>query len=377
MIKLAIISDDPGIGGAFNVANDIAIGLSNDEFIFEFFFLCDQPKSQKFPKGTYLGAPIIKFNYSLKSYLKIVISPSESQKEFTPLTNALKKFNPDIVHFHSHPTTLSFVKYLKKELKCKCFIFTDHLQRINKNINGKYLFKDRILGFVYSKLFKNVFTIFISTLALDTAKNLKYAIHKQNSLIVNSVNIQTFSPTIKNNKLIKIAYLARITPIKGHELLLQAWKLIPQLEGLELELYGIEADNGAVRNLIASTNFPNPVLYCGVTNTPEKVLQAASIGVFPSYREGMPLALLEMMASELPVVASDIPEISSIVNNNVDILLFKCGDVKDLSEKLIALIHDEQLRNQLGKQARLTIKEKYATPLWISYEKVYKRLLNN
>lgn len=375
MIKLAIISDDPGIGGAYKVSKDIAYGLPKDEYSFKFFFLCEKPKNEDAPEGIYLGSQLFSFNYSLISYIKLAFFPTKQQKEFIPLLNELNEFEPDLIHFHSHPITLSFIKYIKNHLKKGRFLFTDHLQRISK-INNKYGIKNRLLAIVYSKLYENAFTVFISPLALKTAKELKFALFQKHTLILNTVDTTIFKQNENKNSSLKIVYLARITEIKGHELLLQAWKLIPHTDGLELELYGIEADNGVVRNLIASTNFPNPVSYCGVTNTPEKVLQAASIGVFPSYREGMPLALLEMMASELPVVASDIPEISTIVNDKVDVLLFKCGDAKDLSEKLISVIQDEQLRNQLGKQARKTVEEKYATPLWISYQNVYTRLLN-
>lgn len=371
MIKVAIISDDPGTGGAYKVAEEIALGLPMDSYDVQFFFLCEPSNEMTFPKGNFLGTPPLKFDYSLLDYLKLAFVPKNNQKSYFPLNKALIDFQPDLIHFHTHIIKLPLIHLLKKQFKH--LVFTDHSQRIRGNELG--ILKTKLMGLVFKQLLSNVKAVFVSKYAYKTAITIGYGNENKDYCIENTVNSSRFTPNNLPKTNLSVVYLARINEGKGHELLLQAWKLIPQIEGLELELYGIEADNGTVRNLIASTNFLNPVKYCGVTNTPEKVLQAASIGVFPSYREGMPLALLEMMASELPIVASDIPEISTIVNDKKDVLLFKCGDAKDLSEKLIALIHDEQLRNQLGKQARLTIEEKYATPLWISYEKVYKRLL--
>ncbi len=372
MIKLAIISDDPGTGGAYKVAEEIALGLPMDSYDVQFFFLCEPSNEMTFPNGIFLGTPQFKFDYSLLDYLKLAFVPKNNQKSYLPLNKALIDFQPDLIHFHTHIIKLPLIHSLKKYFKH--LIFTDHSQRIRGNELS--ILKTKLMGLAFKQLLSNVNTVFVSKYAFKTAITIGYGNENKDYCIENTVNSSRFTPNNLPKIKLSVVYLARINEGKGHELLLQAWELIPHTDGLELELYGIEADNGTVRNLIASTNFPNPVSYCGVTNTPEKVLQAASIGVFPSYREGMPLALLEMMASELPVVASDIPEISTIVNDKVDVFLFKCGDAKDLSEKLIAVIQDEQLRNQLGKQARITVEEKYATPLWISYQNVYKRLLN-
>ena len=104
-------------------------------------------------------------------------------------------------------------------------------------------------------------------------------------------------------------------------------------------------------------------------------LRKSAIGVFPSHQEGMPLALLEMMATGLPVVASNIPEIATIITDGYDGLLFEVGNVDDLAEKLQRVLSDETLRKKLGENARKTVLEKYATPLSKSYGEFYKNLV--
>lgn len=372
MIKLAIISDDPGRGGAFKVAQDIAMGLPKDIFEYQFIFLCDAPIDYKAPEGIYIGAPQYEFDFSLWSYMQLAFFPNKSQCNYEPLQKAITAYEPDIIHAHTHPITLPIIKELNKYVNKQFKLFyTDHLQRIKKK-NNVYLFKDRILAKVYANLFKDITTIFISNLAHKTAQDLGFAHKGINQIILNSVDTALFYP--KKDKIdlkFQVVYLARFISIKGHDTLLDTWSRLPFIEGLELLLYGVVADGGHIQRRIENEAFPNPVYYKGVTDNPAEILREASMGVFPSFREGMPLALLEMMATGLPIVASDIPEIATLITDNEDLMLFKCGDADDLAKKIILLINDASLRNKLGNNAREKVLRQYSKPLWESYSELY------
>ncbi|MBA3005459.1 MAG: glycosyltransferase family 4 protein [Proteobacteria bacterium] len=87
-----------------------------------------------------------------------------------------------------------------------------------------------------------------------------------------------------------------------------------------------------------------------------QVFTHARLFCLPSYHEGLPIALLEAMSYGLPVLVSDIP-----ANREVDLpaeRFFKCGDVKDLHEKLERLI-DLELSDKEQQLLRTEIIEKY------------------
>jgi glycosyltransferase involved in cell wall biosynthesis len=84
----------------------------------------------------------------------------------------------------------------------------------------------------------------------------------------------------------------------------------------------------------------------------EKVLQDARVFVLTSRKEGLPIAITEAMASELPVVATDVGEARELIRNGETGFLVEFGDVESLSSRLVLLYEDPGLRAQLGRAGR-------------------------
>jgi len=81
-------------------------------------------------------------------------------------------------------------------------------------------------------------------------------------------------------------------------------------------------------------------------------LAQADIFCLPSYREGVPSALLEACASGLPIVATDVPGCRDVVSHGINGLLVKPQDSHSLSAALEQLIVDPNLRDKMGKIGR-------------------------
>jgi glycosyltransferase involved in cell wall biosynthesis len=69
-------------------------------------------------------------------------------------------------------------------------------------------------------------------------------------------------------------------------------------------------------------------------------------------RDGLPVVLIEAMSCELPVITTPVTGIIDLVQHGQSGLLVKERDIFALAEALQKLIKDEQIRRQLGKQAR-------------------------
>ena len=81
-------------------------------------------------------------------------------------------------------------------------------------------------------------------------------------------------------------------------------------------------------------------------------LAQADVFCLPSYREGVPNALLEAAASGLPIVTTDVPGCRDVVTHGVNGLLVPVRNALILAEALETLLSDAQLRHQMGSAGR-------------------------
>jgi glycosyltransferase involved in cell wall biosynthesis len=90
----------------------------------------------------------------------------------------------------------------------------------------------------------------------------------------------------------------------------------------------------------------------------QELMQRASVFVLPSFFEGQPLALLQAMASGMPVVTSDTCGQRDLVVHDKNGLLFQPGQAHELAEQVERCIRSEELRSRLGEAARESMTER-------------------
>jgi glycosyltransferase involved in cell wall biosynthesis len=98
--------------------------------------------------------------------------------------------------------------------------------------------------------------------------------------------------------------------------------------------------------------------------------------VLPSIYEGLPIALLEAMASSNACIATDIADISQRFNNGKELILVEPGNVDKLSRAVGDLIHDEKKRRMLARNAKDKMKKDYDWDSIVDQiEKIYKETM--
>jgi glycosyltransferase involved in cell wall biosynthesis len=90
------------------------------------------------------------------------------------------------------------------------------------------------------------------------------------------------------------------------------------------------------------------------------------IACLPSWREGLPKALIEAAACGLPIVAADAPGCRDVVKNGDNGLLVPAGNVPSLAKALRILIADAGLRSRMGRQSRAVAEREFASEPVIS-----------
>jgi glycosyltransferase involved in cell wall biosynthesis len=90
------------------------------------------------------------------------------------------------------------------------------------------------------------------------------------------------------------------------------------------------------------------------------------IACLPSYREGLPKALLEAAACGLPIVTTDAVGCREVVRNSDNGLLVPIGDAQALADALRILISDADLRKRMGQRSRARAEREFSSELVVS-----------
>lgn len=90
-----------------------------------------------------------------------------------------------------------------------------------------------------------------------------------------------------------------------------------------------------------------------------RLLGEATIYVLPSHLEGLPIAVLEAMAAGLPVVASNVGGIPSVIEDGVNGLLVRPRSVGAVAEAICKLLRDPVLRARMGALSRQKIVDRF------------------
>ena len=132
-----------------------------------------------------------------------------------------------------------------------------------------------------------------------------------------------------------------------------AWQpIVARWPNARLWLVGEGPFEKTLREWIDVRNLSGRVVLAGVFDNVDELLTAADLFVLPSLEEGMSLAMLEAMATGLPIVATDIPGNREIVTHGEHGLLVPPTDVHSLSTAIERLLDDRRLAARLANAAR-------------------------
>lgn len=179
----------------------------------------------------------------------------------------------------------------------------------------------------------------------------------------------------------RIVCVANIRPQKDHMTLLRAMVIVRnKLPGIQLLLVG-GADDATylhqVRACISSLGLDNNVSYLGARRDVPAILRSCSIGVLSSASEGLPLALLEYGAAELPVVVTAVGQCPEVVDYGRAGILVPPFNPEKLAEALLSLIGSVERRVALGTEFGKRVRSAYnAGPIMEQICDVYRNVLN-
>lgn len=274
-----------------------------------------------------------------------------------------KKIKPDIVHTHT-PIISMVVRissiFLKHEV-----IYTAHglhfYHRNNYLVGRHFYFIERLLSKITDKIClinyddflicKNHFfcdVFYVPGIGFDT-----------NAVVFNR-NFRA-----QENSVLKFLSVGELNKNKNHILVIKA------LSAMNIDfIYTICGEGSLKDELYKNVNLrelQSQVKFAGYVDNVNPFLESADVFIHPSIREGLPVALMEAMSYQLPILASDIRGCGDLIEESKGGFLFDPLDVDSFKEALIKLLNSKHKwlqmglfnQNKLKDFSKSVVKEKY------------------
>ena len=285
------------------------------------------------------------------------------------------EIDPNIIHIQYLPLLALPTLLLKRKYPCICTLHSLYY-RDERNFGWtgiRHYIIRKVLSFLERKIiFKNLYLILVS----PQTRNIlpKGADRGKTFVVPNGIDLATLKDV--KGKAVKhpsILYVGRLTKRKGVDVLLKAFSIVrKEISNAMLYLIGSGEQENELKSLAEELKIEASVKFLGYIPEKEKYSYYKSVDlcVVPSIDfDYFPIVSLEAMAFRKPVVASHVGGIPFVVENGKTGLLAEPGNSKDLADKIIMLLKDKELREQMGRRG-------YERAKKFTWDKVAEQTIN-
>ena len=173
----------------------------------------------------------------------------------------------------------------------------------------------------------------------------------------------------------RILYLGVLIPRKGLTDLLDAVHLLKQggeLGTRRFVIAGSGEEEELLKHRAKELGLSEEVSFVGWVDgkKKEKLLLTSQVLVSPSYHEGLPVSILEAASYGMPIVSTDVGDISSVVLNGENGVLIKPGRVQELAAGILAVSSEENYA-RMSRRSRQIAEEHFSIDQF--YDKLSRR----
>ena len=281
------------------------------------------------------------------------------------IEKALQEAKPDVIVAFQQPATYLLVEILKVKQPVVTMIHnkpTYYFERPEFEIFKPAL--DKCAG--------------VQVLMPQYVNEAKQFLNQTN--IVYIPNVVPQYPNVTELRKPVILNVAKIANRKRQHLIVEAFaKIAEKYPEWSVELWGFDKTEYAqkLKDQIRALGLESRVKLCGETKQITQKLQQASIFAFPSAFEGFSLAFTEAMSMGLPVIGcEDCTAVSSLISDHVNGLV-SAPNADDLAQKLTYLIENPKIRESMGNEAKIAMREFSPQAVWAKWDVLLKSLGSN
>jgi glycosyltransferase involved in cell wall biosynthesis len=312
-------------------------------------------------------------------------------KTFYILLKLIRSFKPDIVHTHASKAGV-LGRIAAKTMGVQVIVHTYHGHvfhgYFNPTITKLIVFIERILGKITTKI------ITISTAQQqDIVTTFRIAPENKTAVIPLGFDLTRFEKSAENRMELRkkmnlkahqtaVAIVGRIAPIKNHRLFIDAAAKAYKKHPEEFIFYVV--GDGELRDDLTnyiSTTYPwlnSSVIFTSWIADMTTFYPAMDLVCLTSINEGTPVSLIEAQASGIPVLSTNVGGVKDVIHPNETGIILNEHSAEELSNHLIELHLNSELRIKMSQNARNFVKERYTYYRLVDdIDGLYKTLLSN
>jgi len=314
--------------------------------------------------------------------LNTVVFESKGRLDFKTIHRVqkfIRDYKIDILHTHNYKSDI--IGFLAAKTTGIQWVATNHLWHSR---DEKMRFYEGIDAFLLKFAHK---VIGVSS-AIKEDMMQRHLKAERLEVIDNGVPVEKFDRLSQRGRLRSLLRVAahdclvmivgRLEIEKGHEIFLKAAaEVVQHVPHVKFLIVGDGPLMDHLKRLTQDLNLSDLVFFTGILEDMPSVYAAGDIMVNASYTEGLPMTILEAMASHLPIVASDVGSVGTVIQNGDNGLLLKPGDPQTLAAAIINLVKDPCKRALLSEKAYQDVCTRFSdTHMARKYKQVYEDILS-
>lgn len=298
------------------------------------------------------------------------------------LKRIFSKNKYELIHVHT-PIASFLVRLLGKKFQQPCILYTAHGFHFYKGGNALrnhlYYWAEKIASRWTDGL------ITINEEDYQAAIKMGFVENKSVFFVHGvGVDFELFKSRYSNNirkelgipdNDIVIASVAELNKNKNHIYLLSCWKeLHVKFPNCHFLLVGTGEDECFLKNYVKENKLEN-IHFLGFRHDVPGILESCDFVVLLSRREGLPLCIMEAMASGKPALVSNVRGCRDLIEHGKSGFIVELDKKDDLKKYMVKLIEDKQLRNQMGGYSREQVREYKIDHVIQEMESIYQLFL--
>lgn len=280
------------------------------------------------------------------------------------LYKLIQRFKPDVVHSHIYAGKYAHIAATMAGVRIKVHTVHSVAEKEATDSNKKMnmvLFKK--LGVVPVALTKEVQKSIENVYGIDEGKI---------SVVFNGIPLEKCKPIRMYKKnATEIVHVGRFFEVKNHKNLICAFTTAhAKFPEIHLKLYGDGPLRNDMERLVSELQADKYIHFMGLTNDVYSVMSEADVFILPSIYEGMPMTLIEAMATGLPIITTPVGGIVDMVENGSE-AIFSGIDPESIADSIGMLVNNAELRQYLGQAALERAKQFSANTMAQKYLGIY------